>query len=213
MKPFHALVIFEFQKSTGWRVHDFEEIGHAKRPLPLNQFSINKGDSLLGICGTFSRMPRRGRWCKRPDQELIHAGEIENCHRQFPDTRPGIAADELDTGSRREGPQPNRMRVIRSTSMNKPCHATHAEELLSALNEIDRLKGILNERAYLHPMNMGSNIQNLQALIPAHCSITIGKEAITFRHLKLDVVISCHPDEVSEALKNCEFLKERLSDE
>jgi hypothetical protein len=97
--------------------------------------------------------------------------------------------------------------------MHKPTNRTHGEELKAALDEICRLKGMLAERCYLHPMNLTSNVQNIQALIPPHCSITIGTDAITFRHAKLDLALTCHPSEVPDALKNCEFLKERLSDE
>jgi hypothetical protein len=69
----HALVIFQYDKTGGWRVRDFEPINAEIRPLPLHQFSFIHGGKLLGVCGTFRHQPRRGTWCKHPHKELIHA--------------------------------------------------------------------------------------------------------------------------------------------
>jgi hypothetical protein len=75
MTPFHGLVLFQLHPAGGWRVFDTCPIDGTVRPLPLSRISVNHapGHLLLGVCGTFRRRLRRGTWCKRPHEEIIHA--------------------------------------------------------------------------------------------------------------------------------------------
>lgn len=62
-----AMVIFEYNKVGGWRVHsaiDLEGMTY------LRPHAMHAG-GLLSICGNFRRKLRRGTWCKRPHEELI----------------------------------------------------------------------------------------------------------------------------------------------
>ena len=74
MTPFHGLVLFQLHPA-GWRVFDTMVFEETARPQPLHKFDINHapGHMLLGIAGTFRRRLRRGVWCKRPHEEIIHA--------------------------------------------------------------------------------------------------------------------------------------------
>lgn len=100
--------------------------------------------------------------------------------------------------------------------MNRPSNQTHAEELLGALNRIDELQIILRERAYLHPMDMVSNITNIQALLLPDISIEISKAGICIIDKTLHIGTTCQPEDVPAALEMKQFLmreKARISDE
>lgn len=94
--------------------------------------------------------------------------------------------------------------------MNKWTQLEEITSLPQALAHIDALNKTMAERAYLHPLDLATNIQNIQHAIPNAVSITIGKEAITFFHAHLDATFSCIPAELPDVLDKCEFLKERI---
>jgi hypothetical protein len=64
-----AIVIFEYNRTGGWRVVSALDLPGQpiKRPLAMHT------GGLLSLCGNFNRKLRRGTWCKRPHKELAHA--------------------------------------------------------------------------------------------------------------------------------------------
>ena len=84
--------------------------------------------------------------------------------------------------------------------MNTPSHKTHAAELLEALNRIHELERILRERSYLHPMNLQTNVENIQIMLPADVHIVIGKEGIYLLDLGLEFAMSCQPSDLPDAI-------------
>jgi len=86
-----------------------------------------------------------------------------------------------------------------SDAMNKPCHKTHAEELLGALNRIHELEETLRERSYLHPMNLQTNVQNIQTMLVPDVVILIGKDAVYYADTKLEYAIRCQPEDMLAA--------------
>jgi hypothetical protein len=84
--------------------------------------------------------------------------------------------------------------------MNKPSHKTHAEELQEALDRIHELQEVLRERCYLHPMNLQSNVENIQIMLPVGVHIAIGKEGIYLLDLDLEFAISCQPTDLPDAI-------------
>lgn len=85
--------------------------------------------------------------------------------------------------------------------MNNPIiRRTHAEELRTALDENAQLKKIIQERSYLHPMNMASNIRNIQALLPKHVTLLIGQETLDVQHSSLGMNTTCAVDEIQTTL-------------
>jgi hypothetical protein len=83
--------------------------------------------------------------------------------------------------------------------MNKPCHKTHAEELLAALNRIQELQETLHDRCYLHPMNLQTNVQNIQHMLVPDVVIVIGKDAVYYADTKLEFAIRCQPEDMPAA--------------
>lgn len=83
--------------------------------------------------------------------------------------------------------------------MNKPSHKTHAEELLDALNRINELQGILRERSYLHPMNLQTNVQNIQLMLVPDVAILICKDAVYYVDTTLEYAIRCQPEDLPAA--------------
>lgn len=85
--------------------------------------------------------------------------------------------------------------------MNDPqIKRTHAEELRTALDENAQLKKTLQERSYLHPLNMASNLQNIQALLPADVALLIGKDSVVVQHPPLGFNSPCTVEEVQTTL-------------
>jgi hypothetical protein len=83
--------------------------------------------------------------------------------------------------------------------MFPPSHKSHAEELLAALNRIHELEQILRERCYLHPMNLQTNVQNIQTMLVPDVVIVIGKDVVFYADTKLEYAIRCQPEDIPAA--------------
>jgi hypothetical protein len=85
--------------------------------------------------------------------------------------------------------------------MNDPqIHRTHAEEMRKVLDDNERLTKTLQERSYLHPLNMAGNLQNIQALLPADVALLIGKDSVVVQHPPLGLNSPCTVEEVQTTL-------------
>lgn len=85
--------------------------------------------------------------------------------------------------------------------MNDPqIHRTHAEEMRKVLDDNERLTITLQERSYLHPLNMAGNLQNIQALLPADVALLIGKDSVVVQHPPLGLNSPCTVEEVQTTL-------------